>query len=430
MDSKSADKKSSSPAKPVKSKVKMDKPKKASPSDPTKGPSMPSWFKKEQKSPTVSHDIASPDRLSSILDESFPVASTPSSTFVNCVIDPLGFSSIAFETYNTVVSEDSSLAEDLSTAEFMLVCGWMLARRVLKIREHSFGEEVDADALFKAIPETVPIPGPVSMALQAIGECKSPSGPVIVPELILPRIDPTQPYLTGMEPSRSSEGYRGITDPRYMNSMFHYGLLKRKIRHERGNADGYGDNWNTRWNPGAAAIGDDDYLVAVRRKFLPGMNGVFSSDRERAQSAAPIFNGQGLLGSVCFNGAIFRSYLSFMDKAKKYMSCSPMTKELTGGNSLAGFVLGTQAADLAPTQYRVFASHYLDLWEMHAVRIFKWRREVPPAQDCWADGRGRFRSIVDSWNGVSIRVAEITAISDNNAMIRYFVRSFVVTQVV
>jgi len=372
-----------------------------------------------------SPSAASIEKLSSLMDDMFPASSSPMNMYQNCILDPSGFCLLVEDTYISLVSQDHRLEDLLSYREFMLVNGWLFARRVLQIRQYIYSEELETDRFFSAIPIDTPIAGPMQLALEAIGACRTMGGTTIVPDLVLPRMDFAHDFERGMLCSLSGDSFLGVSHMEFANCMFPFGMFSRAIAIDHGVVQ---PHWNDRLDPANANAANDEYLAYPNQMPGLGLNGRVTSANRGRQPVGPFDRSASVLGSVMFNGTLLRSYLSFVDRAKKYMSFGVSPKTTSGGTCLSGWVYADNDDGAIPDAYSCFSSIALSKWEMHAVRLFKWRREIPGWQDCWDNYRGA--RIAFNSHPIEVRHAasEISDIKADSVMIRHFVKSFMLSR--
>jgi len=379
----------------------------------------------EEPSKEVSIDKFSPENLDKLMGQDFPVSSVAINIVNDTMIDTNGYANLCTQTYSQIMFEEKTVQAKLSYSEFMLVMGWLLARRVHQIRKDFYGEEIYADDLMFVIPDDIMVPGPIQMALESLGISKLVNGTTVVPDMALPRFDFKERYEQGVQSSTSSVGFQGYVE-QSMANMFPFGMHMRRVLMNLGDNYHWGNQWNVRFNPERASDGRVDLPFANRGR-LPGLYESYDGNEERVHGYdhTAFSTKQGVLGSVCYNGTLLRSYFSFVEYSKKYISYSTFSKVKTSSCAILGFV---QSGENAPNcnVYRVFSAYTLNKWEQHAARIFKWRRLIDDAHDptgnCAAWLRIREMPSLYETNN------EITPIKSDRDMISFFISSFIVSK--
>jgi len=305
--------------------------------------------------------------------------------------------------------------------------GWFLARRVLAVRNAVYHNINTSEGLFSSIPITTKIPGPVATCLESLGHVRTPSGLVMVPSVVLPKIDVAHNWQRGLYPSLDNEDYHGDAKREYIPSMFPFWYFKRKIQFEWGNPLSYAPDCLEKENPLEDVKVDakvDGYLKQTMH--IPGIRNqgrVTPSSRLDQQPPYFSMDDESILGSVGFSGTLFGSYLSFSLAAQKYMHFKTFKKESSGTGAMLGWCehLGRQ---LANPQFKCFSSYNMNQADMHGVRLFKWRRRVSRDVDPL---RGRGVDVVWTHNPAELKTAarEIDYIRNDIVLVHDYVSNFV-----
>jgi len=366
----------------------------------------------------------SPENLAALMDEEFPVTSHPVSVVQSVAIDVNSYVSISDECYRSLIYEDQKCKNALSYSEFMLVMGWLLVKRVLEVRHEYFSEESFCQRFGEVFPPDVLVPGPIAMALDSLGVVKTQGGATLVPEVILPQFNFADEIKQGMLPSYYTSGFQ---EPAIgaVYSMFPFGLYRRRLLQRYGDPKRYGDAWNQLDPTVESKDRSNPYLHA---NDLPGMAIMLDDDvraRDNYDANGSFAMSKDIFGSVSYNGTIMRSYLLFVDKVKKYMSFSKVTKSTSGSCALVGFVVANDE-NACTNAFSVYSSYALSKWEQHAVRLFKWRRYIEKRRD--ATGVGEATSFSRSPPSIRERTNEITPVISDSDHIRYYVSAFVVSK--
>jgi len=385
--------------------------------------------KEDKKDDGLSHhssDKFSPENLDKLIGDKYPITSVAVSVVNDVLLDTHGYSILCSQTYSQMMFEDNTVQSKLSYPEFMLVMGWFLVRRVHQIRKDYHGEESYCDVLFKAIPDDTLVPGPIHMALESLGIAKTVGGTTLIPELALPSAAFKERYQQGVSPTLSRSHYTGI-EVQASAHMYPFGMYMRMVFMSLGDPLKWGAHWRDRFNPGAASNTGDDVIFGNYMK-LPGFCEAYegANERKHGYGITEFVLSGDILGSVCYNGTLFRSYLSFVEYMKKYIAFSPFTKVITSSCSIIGFV-DCDEKSLVCNRWRVYSSYTLNKWEMHASRLFKWRRTIDGDHD-------PTNGLYASW----LRPVELTILSERNNeiskivsdrdLITYYVSSFMLSK--
>jgi len=367
----------------------------------------------------------STDKLSSLMDSLYPTSSDVARPYSNVNIDVYGFCNIVEKTYITIAECDSKAEKLLSYDEFSLVMGWLLARRVLAVRNTVYQSINPGEDLFSGVPITTPVPGPIASCLESLGHVRSPSGIVMVPQMMLPKIDVKSNWQRGLFPSHQNQQFLGDADDRGFSVMYPYWYYKRKIQFEWGNLFKYDEDClekldpNNKYNEGVDG-------VLKRHQWIPGIRNVGrTAVSERVEQQPPLFCvDSSILGSICYSGTILGSYLSFMKKAEKIMVCRPIKSDTSGTGCMLGWVQHYTNSLSVPT-YKCYSSYNLNASDMHGVRIFKWRRRYSKFEDVLAGASVDFYWNMDPTELKNI-TREIDYIRNDIVMLHDFVHAFVI----
>jgi len=365
------------------------------------------------------------EKLSTMMEDMYPVSIHLRTPYINVGLDVYGYGSIIEKTYEAIVENDSHIEDLCSYDEFVLVMGWLLARRVLSVRNHIFQDLNVSELLFDALPTTTPVPGPIAAALDSIGCVRAPSGSVVVPSIPLPKIDVRDNWQRGQFPTTFETSYLGEPERKYHNNMFPFWYFKRKIMFEWDEGPEFKETALDTYNPYA----DVDVKVdapLTRKHLIPIIrNTGKKTTKKRYSQVFPKFSEeQSILGSVCFNGTILGSYLSFCERGQKYMRFSTVKKDTSGTGAMLGWV-AHDGRSLSTPQFKVFSSFLVNHSDMHGVRIFKWRRYVDTDHDAVGGSTG----FAFQQDASELRVInrEISPIKNDFLLVRQFVRRFSVT---
>jgi len=363
------------------------------------------------------------EKLSSMMEDMYPVSLSLKEPYVNVGIDTYGYGNIIEQTYEAIVESDSHLEDLCSYDEFVLVMGWMLARRVLSVRNHIYQDLNVSELLFEALPVTTPVPGPIAAALDSIGCVRAPSGSVVVPSTPLPKIDVDQNWQRGQFPVTFESSYLGEAERKYHNNMFPFWYYKRKILFEWSGGPEFKETAMDTYNPYADEDKKVDAPLKVKHLLPVVRNRGRATSKKRYTQEFPVFSEEkNILGSVCFNGTIFGSYLSLCERAQKYMRITTVKKDTSGTGAMLGWV-AHDGRSMSTPHFRAFSSFSLSLSDMHGVRIFKWRRNV----DADHDAVGGSSGFAFNKDPAELRLInrEISSIKNDFLLVRQFVRRFV-----
>jgi len=266
--------------------------------------------------------------------------------------------------------------------EFILVNAQILALRVLKMRTAIlFQTQLDQDKLEHSLPKDLQLPEPITNYLEGFGILRFPTGEVLVPDIVLPRFDPAQPFMTGFLPSVSEDAFHNNTHWELNSSMVQFGKLIRAIVNAHaGLAYGAGNAFTQvdPANPGPA----DVHLT--RHNTLPRYVQLRPPHRDRVGKLTnPFIFDAGGLEAIGFNHQLISHYALFLDRAKK--SCSMKSPPVTTAGTLAMCAYSAPEDGNAvtfPERYLFFSYAGLSLAEQHAARLFRYRQVRPRNDNC------------------------------------------------
>jgi len=316
--------------------------------------------------------------LSQELEKHFSGSTQPTNYTEQVSLDCQGYYQICDELYDFVAREDNNLRKSMAKCEFLAVCGFLIAHRVLYTRNATMPLDVpgylDFDRAMRAVTE---LPGPIHNYLIHVGTYKDVSGRNVVPTLVLPVMNDPD----GVLPSDSSSNW-SLPNMAGLSSMYPYGFLDRECyNHKR--AAGTPVLQRDRFNPLSAGA---DAPLNRPGVFVCDTGDTPDQVRRDQMSQVP----QGPLSNPLFTALRFRGdlvmiFTSFCQRLHRYVKMYPMPSATTGSPCQQVIAVPRDGtSQVRPEHYDYFTYQDLTSAELQLSRIFLMRvRRDNPLHRCY-----------------------------------------------
>jgi hypothetical protein len=369
-------------------------------------------------------------QLSAIMDSHFPVAAEPVEYLSEVMIDANGYVDLCHTVYTTIINQKDEYGKILSEPEFLLCSGWLLAHRVLSVRNtivpittNGFVEFENAMAALPMIPE------PIAHYLEGLGLYRDAHGNTLCPIIPLPKYNGAG---EGIIPS-TVESELSATADNLACAMFPFGFYERYIVTHRNNQPN--PRLLTHVTLAAPAQGQADPAPywTTRRYTLPIPQEILPAHTVRKDLMADTLSIENLriLRSVRWSTTLFRQFCAFCQRIQKSISCVKLTTSMSGSPAMTSVCCTDDEIARRAQSYRVYAFMALSNAEMHASRLFRYRMKVERTEDYYRDGadaaamEAPYRSAPHSLQGEP--PMEITMIRMMSIYQQHYVNHFVKT---
>jgi hypothetical protein len=318
------------------------------------------------------------------MDQLFPTSMDPHLVPLSNMIDCTGFVELCCGTYDALLNADDKLERLLSEPEFVLCCAWILVRHLLRVRLLGLNYTVaNLRELLDAIPQEFELPAPITHYLECLGVVRHPNGAVLVPNIVLPRMDPPQNYLTGMLPSTSLNQFANVTQWEFNSAMIQFGMLGRAIVNAHAQNGNYAHQHALDQLDANHANAADDAHYA-RPGCLPKFTGWRPMHRDRiGRLTNPFIAGPGLLPSIWFNHQLFLQFQLFLDRCRPKVSMLRIPLSTAGSPAYFAWAVPQNGdANIPATSYFYYSTVTLSNAEQHAARLFRYRTQRSRNENC------------------------------------------------
>jgi len=328
--------------------------------------------------------------LSKIIEDQYPVTSVNTDNLSTYIVDPTGYINLAISTYNQVLLQWRHLTDYLSQQEFLLVAGWALAYRVIKIRAKMGFVFPEHSEFLHCMPEIV-LPGPLSEYLNTLGLIELPDHTKVFPDLVIPcGILGNNALFHGMVPIRlsmwDSFAVNNLPQVVLMAHMYPFGLIRRSFERHVGppaNANHYLDQFDPANGGPLDGWLSRPYVLACN----PSNLGVPSGARQAANVFANTYDSDTFTGSVMFNPDILANYNIVAGMMVKYVYMGTASESTKGSLAQVAYTTYVPRVNFGTVDSMMFRTAVdLSQAEMHAARTFQFRRRITNVHCIGANG--------------------------------------------